>query len=1113
MSTKAGPLGLRLFLEGIEVPVISSQIQGTGGSPAGASIQIVPTNASSKFLPLTLAHLFYLDEIADEDAESYKEKIEGKYGTMGLDRFEVPDSRYKLGFCGVVIGFNYSKNSMTRSMILQCMDLSMFWDTCYQWYADYSMQGNAITDKSHIFVGAGSGLFDNVANDTRWVISNTLLSRPRSPSYSKTKGLLGGIISLLETVGGIRPDAKDFVGYRGVNDFFTISELRYNLLGMLGAVEADTTSVKMYRGKAFRSWLKNGMSSLGSLVTFRQILQHVGSYIFHDIYPNPVAMYKPGKDIATLVNVTSLSGQSRTNFYVRAARKNLKMSLKHLQSAIFVASGGTEGPQPAQQAPFASAAAPPAAKDSFRKSLVAAESALKYVEKAKAGNKKRRLESTLVTLEEAVGLAYREFLGVWAQPDVDWKKAIPKEVVKIPEGLRRTSLGETTRHLPTIIKEEVKPTFSLTRAAINRFGSSIEGHIETALNIIASKLLKAHKEQRIFQSGDHLYNQLILPETFFIPPPRCNVLFPDQYTEFSFSRNFMREVTRLSCSGGLGYLGISNKDAKLFGRHYFAPNIKNEKGEALNQTLRDGARVILPHEVHSGIIPTFERVLEGHRWGVKEAGKRDIKLVPYIQRLANFQFFMHRWSSRVINVQAKFTPQMVLGFPSLILDRSAPASRAFKEIEQIIPGGALPTQFLGKVVSFNHNLGQDGGYSSFALSHCRTHGGIDDEFVGILDREQTLSGVVSIDLAHLIDRSLSEKARGVLGDDSEGSTEDLDRQIKILATIVNTFFLSRIDTSSRPKDAQRGIYIGMNKITDVKDLRASEEPDNPVSGRPIILATADVKKKTIITSASKESTVTGVKLSEVKTYDRFRIEELGIKVPNRLRKPGTDNTFYFPSKLTINYTYQNPVRAEEPLENIIMPGWYDHKVWKGFEGAGDKKISNLTAKVYEPLLGTSSIIDDTEQAENLVDRSKKYEFRKREEPNIERAADALAIAYGDVVESGRDIHEFVQAYTRRPVASLPQILGSSDGTEGFHSNAFGDYNVEVSRKEGEKPNAGTKPMEGLRPSGKEAKIRRIDLPGWKAQPAIPDHLDPRGRARARVKAYAAELALGRGLQG
>jgi hypothetical protein len=44
---KASPLGLRLFLEGIEVPVISAQVNISPDRPAMADIQIIPSNKAA----------------------------------------------------------------------------------------------------------------------------------------------------------------------------------------------------------------------------------------------------------------------------------------------------------------------------------------------------------------------------------------------------------------------------------------------------------------------------------------------------------------------------------------------------------------------------------------------------------------------------------------------------------------------------------------------------------------------------------------------------------------------------------------------------------------------------------------------------------------------------------------------------------------------------------------------------------------------------------------------------------------------------------------------------------------------------------------------------------
>jgi hypothetical protein len=54
-------LHLRLFLEGVEVPVISAQIQSQKNSPAAASIQIVANDYALDLRPRTLVHLSRLE--------------------------------------------------------------------------------------------------------------------------------------------------------------------------------------------------------------------------------------------------------------------------------------------------------------------------------------------------------------------------------------------------------------------------------------------------------------------------------------------------------------------------------------------------------------------------------------------------------------------------------------------------------------------------------------------------------------------------------------------------------------------------------------------------------------------------------------------------------------------------------------------------------------------------------------------------------------------------------------------------------------------------------------------------------------------------------------------
>jgi len=1090
--SKATSLGLRLFLEGIEVPCIAAQVHLQPNTPATATVQIVPTNAALSFLPRTLVHLFYLDDQATStDAEKKKTTIQ----RPSINRIDVPDERYKLLFTGEVIGYNFQKTPINRAMILQCMDLSSYWDTCYQWFEDWSVSGNALTDRSYAFVGGGVGLFDNVAGDPKSVIADILKSAPKNPAYRKTRGLLGGMISLLETIGGIRPDKGDFGGYRGVNDFFSIAELRYRLTAQIGALESDKTAAQIYSSKAFISWLKKGISSLGTLISFRQIIGHVSRYVFHDIYPNPAAYYIPSEVEEVWYKTTR---RTKIQEEDTTTRDKLKKVLIQLQSARKRIETGVAG-----GAGTATTGRNRVSVDSIEPTL----GKVVIVERTKT-----KVVGDDVALSALA--AYPKFLN-------EARKLIG-EVVATPgmDAATKSRLETAYLQLEDAYLKSDSPSWGgrgKTNVNVQKIvanASVIDERIARAYQIIMNLLkVKALKEivkdntpgsyKRRIERGGHLFTQLILPETFFLPPPRCNVLFPDQYTQFTFSRNFMQEVTRLSCSGGLGVLISGDANSRrILGSHYFAPNIKAHSGGSLVGNYWRGGKVILPHEIHSGIIPKMEFVQGGHRWGAKAAKEKGVKNVPYIQRLANFQFFMHRWAARTISVTASFNPRLVLGMSALVIDQSAPAPAALKEIEKALNRSVLPTQYLGKIASLSHDVNQSGGQTQVMMSHCRTHRGLDDEFVGILDR-------------NVYDASKTSIVVKEMKNTSENTEKKSDKKTKLFREIV--------------------------KGTRLKSVKATVET-NPAaftgSGTDIFSGGGSL----VVPEYTKEFTADKALRKYVKGYGTItKIEFQGVQLLtlDTLSKMGLVQgdidatlvkdvnigqyslTYYFPEKITVTYSHQtgDTVRSQRPIEELIMPGWYDSSWHTKNIGEGNPDAGKPGA--YLSLLGCGAITDDAESAE-FTQASLYYGDLQYSGPAIEKSVDGLSILYGVIKDAGHDVHEFIRNYTDRPIANLVEILGSSDydpdagtGTEGFHSNAFGDYNAGVVFNTGSPPTPDPdtgkrRPQAHLVPAGAS-----IPTKSWRKKrlPEIPKYLDPRGRARLRVKAYMEELSLSRGLKG
>lgn len=1020
----ARPLGLRLFLEGVEVPVISSQVSISPGAPAAAAIQVVPTDHVLNLLPRTLVHLFFLDRLSQADTRVPEVPDNEPRAAAQFQTAE--DASYKLLFAGELIGLQMQKETGQRCTILQCMDLSLYWDTCYQWFADYSVGGDGLTDREHHFLGAGEGLFDNVTGGTQQVIASLLTRQPQNPDYQHMTGLLGGLIHLFEGIGGLRPRAGTFKGLRGVNDFFTIAELRYNLSGMLGAVEKDRTSQQLYSSQAFFSWLMAGMSSLGSLVSFRDIVNHVAQRIFHQVYPNPAAHFVSAREETKTVWETSwaetpLGGEASD--LVNNARDGLSRAKTALEAKAVL------------------------------DALPHLDGAVSELEKARSLVQASSLFDRAVILTKIGQI----------------QSSLQRPLVQVTRLRGQASTTIDGEGVSALLAPLLAEPLTLIGQLINRGRRTSTPH---------------EKKVRV---GDHLFSQLVLPETFFVAPPRCNVLFPDQYSSFTYTRNFMRETTRLAISGGLGLISASRRDLSLLGSFYLAPNIKDAEGKLLREALDGGSRVLLAHEVHSGIVPAFEWVSEANKWGVRSAlGVEDsgskIK-IGYMQRLANFQFFLRRFAARSMTVNAAFSPRLVLGFPALVLDRPGPSLETLRqEALRTKAGVPLPTAYLGKIAALVHNVDQNGGTTQVMLQHVRTHRGIDDEFLGVVSREK-----------------LGERKGDI-------TIEPL-----------------KLSQQTSPDKLQ-------TKLLQMHVLKVLKEG-------------AIVEQSTVVTLLA---------VGEVFLVESA-VRKLGLDVSKMAEDP-TGRVLPVPERLTVSLRQVDDgpfVGQDLAAEELLRPGWYD-KVWTS---------ERVGTDVYEPLLGVGSLTDELELAtdaelEQLLKSSFKLQDGARVEltaegqlagsvqitdnegevvvqfnrpkAKIEGAIDSLTLLYSALRDRGMAMHEFIGEFTHRPIASMTDVLGTSglvmdesgvrEGVEGFHSRAFGDYNADVKYTVSEDGSttsiAGKDALVGLLPPGvnpDDFKSGVVNSTKSELKP-IPPHIDPRGRARQRVKTYVDGLK-SRGLQG
>jgi len=586
-----------------------------------------------------------------------------------------------------------------------------------------------------------------------------------------------------------------------------------------------------------------------------------------------------------------------------------------------------------------------------------------------------------------------------------------------------------------------------------------------------------------------------------------------------------------------------------------------------------GARILLPHEIHSGIIPKFEWVTDAHRWawkGVKETNQQDefhkAGKIGFMQRLTNFQFYLHRWGARSMSLSGVFNPNVVLGLPALVMDRAMPAPAVQRQIEEAIGRRWMPVQYLGKIAHVAHNLNQGGGQTQVGFTHCRTHRGLDDEFLGVLVKEveetKEKRFTVKFSVPDLIDSVEIERS---IEEEEEQELQSLPgrRVIKNRGDYITMVKLhtegSLVDGQRVPRQisAFRGAVIKKIKFSGSVEL--DEASASIFSLKPNESVTIEYDK--IVAGPDAPATSPDAATEAVPTYTTVTVQEGAeiIRVPEKFeitmsRQVGT-GTFR---------------RTKRSVEEAMTPGWYSD-IWSN---------AKITESVYAPLLGTESINADTsktsragalaivdqlalaaDKQDEIIDRSFETDiatqtfevsegFGSSETTtpstsldnvtkmevipgSIEEAVDSLAIIYSLLRTRGADIHDFIKQYTKRPIANLEQILGShnlafadngeidpniqDDVMEGFHSRAFGDYNTDVKLpdREGAKPEPGKDALKALFPGqSNPASVTRKNIFNRGNPPSsILPELDPRGRARARVRLYLQELTVSRGLLG
>lgn len=712
-NAHAQRLRLRLFLEGVEIPVIAANVQAMPNSPCVSSIQVPPLSEGTKLMPRTTVHLFFLDmsEIsspaltgggtaAPTDKQDPTEHDDRKQDAVemrnGIVTPDIALSRYKLLFCGEVVGFTWTKNQAQRSLILQCEDFSNYWDYAYQW-SNTDIFGPGI---KAIFSGGATNVFTDFLYSKGEVITQ-IVSRGRCNSYPKLKGLAAGIIRLVEAIGGTyfpRP-GSNMRRIAGQNLFFSIAELRLRITHMITAYEDDPTSDRILRRQGYTGMFDRALGGLGQQVSIRSAINALTKIMFHETFPQPCPMFIPGDsgEVSGTKRV-KLKGHPRWGFVSDNAEKAIagiqaiKASLASLESEVGVELVDVKGPVQVNQK---------------RISMI-----------------RSSLNQTLVQIRATKAPAVAQSIYSTAS------KALSTAEIRISQWRPKA---------PDKVKNAV--TGKLDEALV-QLKRAIDIHVTTSAD-------KQGNPARLVQ-------QILRPDIWFGAPPRCNVLFPEHYDSLSYQRVFLQEPTRFLLKTNDEFFG----EDFLFDKFYFAPQAGAVKAEheRLQGILQND---VLDHELFTGILPVFEKMGEFNVFAARSGtAKGKVPKVGLAQRSANFLYFKHRFNARQMQVSGRFNPYIAVGFPGLIIDKyvdqdtirlhnelRAKADLPPQEISEI-----LGTNFLGNFTQVVHQVSQspEVGRTDITISYPRQH---DEsvEFLGTLDQYQHVQKRADVDAKRATD--------------------------------------------------------------------------------------------------------------------------------------------------------------------------------------------------------------------------------------------------------------------------------------------------------------------------------------------------------------------------
>lgn len=672
-------LKLRLFLEGVEVPVIHASVTCGVSRQATAEIHIVPSHRVRSLLPRTVVHLFYYD-----DSEI-------------LD-----DKRYKLLFAGEMTGYRYAKAEGGREAVLMCKDFTSYWDMAKRFYYD-DLSFNSQKLAQSTFADAKRAPYDLLIGPSATLVS---LIKRSCRTYPGLRGISSGLIRILESIGGYHEGGTHT---RGVSDFFTAAQLRLKLYQQIGASDLDDTCTRLLDRKEFGRWLRSMLSQGGNMFSMRDVLNVVMEAVLYHYSSNPSAYYYKGQTVKKIGHTVAAAPPD--------VIKEIHGAMRHIEAVtsrlMMVSSDRLY--RRITPVPWLDAVHPRELTGAQVSLLKAAAKKLGTYNKLVEGNAEYFVSSmshNQMSTEDPVNHAESEFAPMAsASPDPFW----------IPQADRERA----ALHLSSAMSKyhEFLIKFSDSKSWVETVMSPAE-KLHTTLFMPDIFMCPPPRCNIIFP--EH-YERFSMERDFDAEVTRVMITTPNNV--LGSSAGMAGIIGNLKHFAPLvdDIEGKNIKERIKRSQRFILPNEVYAGPHPYIQWFSDIRKYdpVLGWEGASALKEIHDEVSKAQE---KERGVMDN--LPYLQHYAEFMFMKMRYASRTVNVPMRFNPNLVAGLPAVVVDRFYDPSNTSEKATN-----EPPEHWLGVPAVIVHKIGQTYAYTIASLSYVRGHREDDDLFERIVERK------------------------------------------------------------------------------------------------------------------------------------------------------------------------------------------------------------------------------------------------------------------------------------------------------------------------------------------------------------------------------------------